>query len=295
MSFADAVRADLLQVPVKKNCCRRCLICGLFLAAFPEPGGKGGLVTRFRDAATADFAAEQLRIQFSKEPARRRVGLCGKYYEEVLFASPAFRRLSEHLQAPEVTDLAEVFGGRCEECNAAFLRGLFLSAGTMNDLQKAIHMEFLVPSACQTVVAAFFVSIGYPAGRVARRGRVGFYFKKATSVEDLLTLMGAQHQTFEMMNTRILHDIRSYENRMTNCETRNLERTVSASARQVAAITRLQETGKLGNLSEELRETARLRLENPDSSLDELALLHNPPITKSGLNHRLRRIIDAAE
>lgn len=295
MSFADAVRADLLQAPVKKNCCRRCLICGLFLAAFPEPGGKGGLAARFRDAATADFAAEQLRVQFSKEPVRRRIGFCGKYYEEVLFASPSFRRLTEHLQAPEITDLSEVFGGRCEECDSAFLRGLFLSSGTVNDLQKAVHMEFLVPSACRAVVSAFFESIGYPAGCVDRKGRVGFYFKKSTSVEDLLTLMGAQRQTFEMMNARIMHDIRSYENRMTNCETRNLERTVSASARQVAAITRLQESGRLGNLSEELRETARLRLENPDSSLDELALLHNPPITKSGLNHRLRRLLDAAE
>ena len=293
MSFADTVRADLLSVPIKKNCCRRCLICGLFLAAFPESGG--GAAARFRDTGIADFAAGQLRVQFSKEPSRRRVGFCGKYYEEVLFASPSFRRLLERLQSRNVTDLSEVFGSRCEECNAAFLRGLFLSCGTINDLQKAIHMEFLIPSACETTVAAFFEEIGYPAGRVARGNRVGFYFKKSSLVEDILTLMGAQRETLEMMNARIMRDIRSYENRMTNCETRNLERTVSASARQVAAITRLQETGKLGNLTEELRETARLRLENPDCSLDELALLHNPPITKSGLNHRLRRILDAAE
>ncbi len=295
MSFADTVRTDLLSVPVKKNCCRRCLICGLFLAAFPAPDGKGETITRFRDAATADLAAEELRVQFSKEPERRRTGFCGKYYEEVLFASPSFRRLLEHLQSKSADDLSAVFGSRCEECNAAFLRGMFLSSGTINDLQKAIHMEFLIPSACEAVVSAFFEEIGYPAGRVTRQNRVGFYFKKAGSVEDLLTMMGAQRKTFEMMNARIMHDIRSYENRVTNCETRNLERTVSASARQVAAITRLQETGKLGNLTEELRETARLRLENPDSSLDELALLHNPPITKSGLNHRLRRLLDAAE
>ena len=236
MSFADTVRADLLSVPVKKNCCRRCLICGLFLAAFPDPDNKSGAVARFRDAETADLAAAELRVQFSKEPVRRRIGFCGKYYEEVLFASPSFRRLLEHLQAPEITGLSEVFGGRCEECNGAFLRGMFLSSGTINGLQKAIHMEFLVPSACEAVVSAFFEEIGYPAGRVARGRKVGFYFKKAGSVEDLLTLMGAQRKTFEMMNTRILRDIRSYENRMTNCETRNLARTVSASARQTEAI-----------------------------------------------------------
>ena len=295
MSFADTVRKDLLAVPVKKNCCRRCLICGLFLAAFPDPNGQSGAIARFRDAETADLAARELRVQFSKEPSRRRVGFCGKYYEEVLFSSPSFRRLLEHLQAPVVDDLSGIFGSRCEECNGAFLRGLFLSSGTINDLQKAIHMEFLVPGACKAVVSAFFEEIGYPAGCVVRGNKIGFYFKKAGSVEDLLTLMGAQRKTFEMMNARIMHDIRSYENRVTNCETRNLERTVSASARQVEAILHLKETGKLGNFSEELRETARLRLENPDSSLDELALLHNPPITKSGLNHRLRRLLDAVE
>ncbi|MBE6529091.1 MAG: DNA-binding protein WhiA [Ruminococcaceae bacterium] len=295
MSFADTVRADLLSVPVKKNCCRRCLICGLFLVAFPDPENKGGAIARFRDGQTADLAAAELRVQFSKEPMHRKIGFCGKYYEEVLFASPSFRRLLDHMQTSNAEDLASVFGARCEECNGAFLRGMFLSLGTVNDLQKAIHMEFLVPSASETVVSAFFEEIGYPAGRIKRGNRTGFYFKKAASVEDLFTMMGAQRETFEMMNARIMRDIRSYENRMTNCETRNLARTVSASARQVEAISYLKETGKLGNLSEELRETARLRLENPESSLDELALLHNPPITKSGLNHRLRRLLDAVE
>ena len=293
MSFADTIRAELRAVPIKKNCCRRCFICGLFLAAFPDP--HGGAIARFRDAETAELAAGEVRVQFSKEPVRRRVGFCGKYYEEVLFASPSFRRLLERLQSRTVDELSAVFGSRCEECNSAFLRGLFLSSGTINDPQKAIHLEFSIPSACEAVVSAFFESVGYSGGRIRRGDRVGFYFKKSEQVEDLLTLMGAQKQTFEMMNARIISNIRSYENRVTNCETRNLARTVSASARQVEAIARLRETGKLNNLSEELRETAKLRYENPDCSLDELALLHNPPITKSGLNHRLRRILDAAE
>ena len=293
MSFADQVRADLLSIPIKKNCCRRSLICGLFLAAFPNPNDKGEWVTRFSSSEIADFGAAQLHIQFSKEATRQKTGRCGKYYEEVLFASPSFRRQLEYLHRLAIGDLSEVFGSRCEECNSAFLRGLFLSCGTINDPQKPVHMEFLIPPTCKTVVSAFFQSIGYPAGMIVRHNRIGFYFKQSAAVEDLLALMGAHREVFHVINTRIEREIRNHENRATNCETRNLQRMVSASAKQVQAIERLMETGKLDNLSRELRETARLRLENPDSSLDELALLHNPPITKSGLNHRLRRILDA--
>ena len=295
MSFADTVRVDLLSVPIKKNCCRRSLICGLFLAAVPDPEQKGGSVARFGNAAIADFGAEQLQIQFSKEATRRKIGFCGKYYEEVSFASPSFRRQLEHLHSPEVTDLSAVFGSQCGECNSAFLRGLFLSCGTMNDPQKPVHLEFSVPEACRATVAAFFEAIGYPARQMARKNRIGFYFKQSATVEDLMALMGAHRVIFDVINTRIEREIRNHENRATNCETRNLARMVSASAKQVEAIEHLVETGKLNNLSEELRETARLRLENPDSSLDELTLLHNPPITKSGLNHRLRRLLDAVE
>ena len=114
-------------------------------------------------------------------------------------------------------------------------------------------------------------------------------------MEDLLVLMGAHRVIFDVINTRIEREIRNHENRVNNCDTRNLERTVSASERQMSAIERLRETGKLDNLPAELRETARLRYENPDASLDALADLHSPPITKSGLNHRLRRITDAAD
>ena len=92
----------------------------------------------------------------------------------------------------------------------------------------------------------------------------------------------------------IEREIRNHENRLNNCDTRNLERTVSASARQVEAIRRLKSNGRLEGLPKALRDTAALRFDNPDASLDELAALHNPPITKSGLNHRLHRLVEEA-
>lgn len=295
MSFADAVREDLLTVPVKKNCCRRALIGGLFLSAVSDPADRDRAAARFRTAEIADCAAEQLRVQFSKTAERRRIGFCGKYYEEVSFASPAFRRLVDNLRAPRENALSETIGFRCEECRSAFLRGLFLSVGTVNDPHKPVHLEFSVPQAAAPVASAFFGEIGYPAKAVSRGANVGLYYKDSAAVEDLLAMMGAHRVIFDMINTRIEREIRNHENRVNNCDTRNIGRTVAAAAKQMNAIERLRETGKIDNLPEELRETARLRYENPDFSLDALAELHRPPITKSGLNHRLSRIAEAAD
>lgn len=294
MSFADAVRNDLLTVPIRKNCCRRAFIGGLFISALPDGGENGQATARFRAEAIAELGAEQLHIQFAKIADRRRVGSCGRYYEEVSFSSPAFRKLLESLRRP-TPDPSETLGFRCEECRSAFLRGLFLSGGTINDPHKPVHLEFTAPIDTKETIAAFFEGIGYPAKTVMRGNKCGFYFKESAAVEDLMALMGAHRVIFDVINTRIECEIRNHENRVNNCDTRNLERTVSAAARQMNAIERLRETGKLDNLPEELRVTARLRYENPDFSLDALADLHNPPITKSGLNHRLRRITEAAD
>jgi len=99
----------------------------------------------------------------------------------------------------------------------------------------------------------------------------------------------------EMMNLRIEREIRNQENRATNCVAKNIEKSVSASARQMAAIEKLTVTGMLAQLPESIRITALLRAENPDASLEELRNLHEPPITKSGLNHRLQKILSEAE
>ena len=99
----------------------------------------------------------------------------------------------------------------------------------------------------------------------------------------------------EIMNLRIERDIRNQENRATNCVTKNIEKSVSASAKQMDAIEKLILSGMLAQLPETIRITARLRAENPDASLEELRNLHVPPITKSGLNHRLQKILAEAD
>ena len=107
--------------------------------------------------------------------------------------------------------------------------------------------------------------------------------------------MGSQHMIFEIINNRIEREIRNNENRATNCVAKNIEKSVSAAARQIEAIGLLMKTGRFERLSEGLRVTAMVRYHNPDATLDELVELHEPPISKSGLNHRLKKLLEEAE
>ena len=128
-----------------------------------------------------------------------------------------------------------------------------------------------------------------------RKNKIGVYFKSNTVISDILSYAGAMKASFEVTNTFIERDIRNNENRATNFVAKNISKSVTATQKQISAINKLIEKGKLDGLSTELIQTALLRLENDDISLAELALMHEPPISKSGLNHRLEKICAAAD
>jgi DNA-binding protein WhiA len=131
--------------------------------------------------------------------------------------------------------------------------------------------------------------------KVNRSTKIGVYYKHNESIFHLLNYMGGGQSRFVLTNTFIERDIRNAENRATNCVTKNISKAVEASKRQIEAIERLTESGKMLSLPEELRYTAELRLENPSATLFELAYMHEPPISKSGLNRRLTRLLEEAD
>jgi DNA-binding protein WhiA len=133
------------------------------------------------------------------------------------------------------------------------------------------------------------------AGKIRRGERFSLYYKSNGAISDFLYYIGGSGTSFDVANVWIERDIRNNENRATNCVARNISRSVDASRRQREAIELLYETRRIDALAEELRDTAALRLEYPDASLAELALLHRPPISKSGLNRRLKKLMEAAE
>lgn len=289
MSFADEVRAELYELPVKKNCCRRALAAGLLLDAQTD----GRIVSaRFPSRAVSEHAACVLRAQF---------GHAAEITETVLphgarvltFASPAAVKLLRTMQQP---DAAERLTGGCDTCPGSFLHGAFLSSGTVNDPHRSLHLEFLLRVPAHAPLAeAVLSSCGYPPRTVTREAGIGLYYKDGASVEDLITLCGAGRVAMELMNIRFERQLRGEENRATNCLTRNISKTVSAAVRQTEAIRALQKSGRLSQLPDGVRQTAGLRLQNPEASLEELRALHDPPITKSGLNHRLNRLLEEAE
>ena len=139
------------------------------------------------------------------------------------------------------------------------------------------------------------VEEGIPPKIVNRKTSVGLYYKNSGGIEDMLTYLGGMKSLFDLMNAKIERDIRNSVNRSTNCVAGNISKSVDAAQKQIAAINEIESAGKLAMLPDELFDTAKLRMDNPSASLAELARLHNPPISKSGLTHRISKIIEYAE
>ena len=124
---------------------------------------------------------------------------------------------------------------------------------------------------------------------------MGIVYKSSTALEDILSVAGANQAYFNLVNGKIMRELRNNANRATNCETRNIANSVAAAEKQINAIKRIIDAGELDALPAELRETAELRILYPAMSLSELAARHCPPISKSGINHRIRKLIEKAD
>lgn len=180
-------------------------------------------------------------------------------------------------------------------CKKAFIRGVFLAAGSVNDPNKAYHFEIVVRNrdmaeGIKDVIASFQLE----AKIVKRKKYYVVYLKEGSMIVDMLNIMEAYVGLMDMENVRILKDMRNDINRRVNCETANIKKTVSAARRQIEDIEYIEKTKGLGYLNDSLRELAELRLEEPDANLSELGEMLNPPVSKSGVNHRLRKISSIA-
>ncbi len=295
MSFTDEVVMELLEAEQGRTCCRKALLFGLFFGASTE---KNNIINAdFRSQEIANAAAEILKKQFSSAPEVLAVKRAGRTMWRVRATTKA---LSAFLQNTDREDdgqsLSGLVGFRCDACARSFLRGVFVSSGSINDPKKGYHLELSINGARRAERVKRFLSDELIEPKtVQRASKIGLYYKKNMQIADILYYLGAMQSGFDFSNVCIERDIRNIENRATNCVARNISRAVEASLRQAEAIELLERSGKMPKLGEELRYTARLRLENPSMSLTELALLHDPPISKSGLNRRLVKILEEAE
>ncbi len=181
-------------------------------------------------------------------------------------------------------------------CRRAYLRGAYLSIGSMSNPRRSYHLEFVCISEPQAEQLCGILNGFELEAKITRRKKYYVvYMKEGACIVDLLNIMEAHVALMELENLRILKDISNSVNRKVNCEAANIVKTVNAANRQVTDIQLIQSRRGLSSLPENLRETARLRLEQPDATLSELAQMMDPPIGKSGINHRLRRLSEIAD
>ena len=291
MSFSNEVKKELISIPIKKNCCKKAFLLGLLYNADADKSGEGRI--EYNVPQVAECASELLgktadaRIKETVRAARR-------YYELSFFS----RSVSGFLyKVDNQSDIATAAAFRCEGCRSSFSGGVLASTVSVNDPHKGYHLDISLEARNAKRLASlaeYLTQCGFEPKVHKREKKVSLYFKSNTQISDLLSFSGAMRSSFEFANVCIERDIRNNENRATNCVAKNISKSVGATRKQIDAINKLIECHKYESLSAELEQTARLRLENEDISLAELARLHEPPISKSGLNHRLEKICELA-
>lgn len=185
---------------------------------------------------------------------------------------------------------------RCDGCHAVFLRHLFLTCGSVTNPDKAYHLDFAFRfSSLQDTCKLILAEAGFEFHPTIRRSRYILYVKNSTTIEDFLITIGASSAAFELMNQKIVRDVSNIANRQVNCDTANIEKQLASAKKYLDAIQYLIDSGHIEQLPDDLKETAYLRLENKQLSLVDLGALHNIPVSKSGVRHRLSKIFETAE
>lgn len=181
-------------------------------------------------------------------------------------------------------------------CKRAYLRGAFLCTGSMSNPQKSYHLEFVCEWEAQALqIQEVLHSFELDAKIVRRKKYYVVYIKEGTGIVDLLNVMGAHISLMKLESLRVEKDMRNSINRQVNCEAANITKTVNAASKQIEDILLLKKHYGFSNLPKNLREMAQVRLEYPESSLQELGGYLNPPVGKSGVNHRLRKLSEMAD
>lgn len=279
MSFSDKIKEEILSVRPKKSCCRECELCGMIL-----------FIKRENNAC----------ISRNREIIRNVRSLTKKVYD----ISPEIEQNGANYRLTLPDEIIGKHGNGidrdrfiCESCIGSFLRGVFLAAGSCSDPKSEYNLSFsVIGERLSYDLCRLMTDIGFDAKtRENARGKTKryiVYIKKSADIEDFLTLIGAQSATLELMELKVEKDVRGKINRTTNFETANIKKSSVSCAVQLEAINKLEESGKLNLLDDDLLALAIARRENIDMSLAELGVMFG--LSRSGIHHRLQKIIDAA-
>lgn len=298
MSYSSQTKEELCRFEPDSVCCLLAELSGIISAAGSvifRGGGEKRLCVETENSAVARRAFRLLREVFDVQPElvtlhRARLGGRNAYRVELYGEDASFVlegcgiELSQRRGVPR-----EITVRKC--CRMAFLRGVFLACGSVTDPEREYHLEFVLGDeafavALQKLIARF----GLTASLGQRRQMKLLYLKGQSAISDMLSIFGANTARFAMEDAYIRKELRNNANRAVNCDSANVQRAVTAAARQTQAIERLIAAKGEDSLPPQLQETARLRLQHPEMSLEELGMMCDPPVGKSGVNHRMRRL-----
>lgn len=282
MSFSSEVKTELAEHLGKSRHCQIAELAALiaFEGRIPAAESENRLLMQKYQLLLAElFHIEEIHT----EEEARSVFSTVKMYNDVT-GEPE----------PEDTVKGLLIQQSC--CKRAYIRGAFLAGGSISDPNKSYHFEIVCRSIPQAEQLRDVInSFDMDAKIVARKKYQVVYLKEGSQIVDILNIMEAHVALMNLENVRILKEMRNSVNRKVNCETANISKTVNAAVKQLADIEYIRETAGLSYLPENLKEMALLRLEYPDAPLAELGTYLNPPVGKSGVNHRLRRISEMAD
>lgn len=295
MSFASEVKAELCRSKLTRKCCAQAEACGVLLYCNRFSPREVRIVTESQDFGRRLPALfhKAFGLAFDEkgdpESPKQVFLISDRAKLELLWDRCAFDPTgpAHHINF-----------GQLEEthCRQAFLRGAFLAGGSVTDPLKGYHLELSTTHrSVSREMTALLLELGYAPKEVTRKANYITYFKQSEAVEDLLTAIGAPVSAMELMNAKAEKLLRNGVNRRVNCEAANVDKTVDAAMEQRQAIHILRQAGVLEELTPKLQEAARLREENPELSLSQLAGLCDPPVTKSSLSHRLRKLIELSK
>lgn len=294
MSFSSDIKESLCGYTDENICCKKALLYGMlffarkFSSRSIELSSSSLCVTLLASSLTKELTGVDCEI---KETAKKG-GILTVTGRQNISRVLAFFGHS----VSEISFSLNYANLENECCILSFLRGAFLSCGRMTDPEKGYHLEFTVTRIkSASALEALLKNAGYPALTSFRSNSRVLYFKDSEQIEELLTGIGAINGALSVMNTKVYKDLRNRVNRLTNCEAANIGKTVQASQSQIKAIKLIKQKNGFKSLPEELRQVANLRIMNPDASLSEIGKMCEPPVSRSGVNHRLTKLTEIAK
>jgi hypothetical protein len=285
MSFSSDIKEKLSRTELQCLNCASAELAGIFRLSGKISEDKIKFTTE--NQSVANRIIQDLKEGFGLEYCaqhKENSRTCQFLIDDVF----AIENITERIMSPDIMPFS------C--CRASYVRGAFLGSGSVSNPEKSYHLEFDSKNQDEAkFLQAILKNEGFPSKVTYRKGYYIVYIKECEVIADILGYIGAGNSALEMFTIQIEKEMRNSVNRMVNCENANADKAARASGKHLVAIRKIQKLKKFDQMPEVLQEIARLRIEFPEDSLKELGEKTNPPIGKSGVNHRLNRILEFAE